>query len=361
MAKKLFKYKAGTLPLPVFFPDATRAVVKTLDTTDIVSTQTLGILVNTYHLWHELDKKILIKVGGIGPFMNWHGAIISDSGGFQVMSLIKKGIVQGKIKDEGIILHPGKNRKLVFTPEESIKLQMDLQSDMVVVLDDFTDPQSSRKEAGESVERTLLWAVRSKKEFEKICTKRHLSQSKRPYILGVSQGGEFKDLREKCTRELVKIGFDGIGWGGWPIKNGKLDTASAEVIAQNSPKNYLLYGLGVGKPEDIVKCVALGYTIFDCVLPTRDARHGRLYLFNADSIGKIDITKNNFYSYFDAKKQKHLSDTSKISNYCDCVLCRNHSRGYLAHLFKIGDTSAMRLASIHNLRFYSILMEKLQG
>lgn len=336
-----FRYKFGKLPLPVFFPDATRAVVKTLDSVDIVGANTPGILVNTYHLWRELPANILKKFGGIREMMNWKGAVISDSGGFQVMSVIKKGITEGKITDEGIVSHPGKNKKLIFSPEDSIKFQMSLKTDMVVVLDDFTDPRADYKEAKESVERTLLWARRSKKEF--------LKYKSRPYILGVVQGGEFMDLREYCTKELVKIGFDGLGWGGWPFVDGKLNFESARVIAENAPKNYFLYGLGIGKPEDIVECFKLGYTIFDCVLPTRDGRHGRLYIFDDD-----------FYHCYDAKSAKHSLDNSKISNDCDCLLCKNYSKAYLYHLFKIGDITAMRLSSIHNLRFYSMLMAKLR-
>ena len=160
---------------------------------------------------------------------------------------------------------------------------------------------------------------------------------------------------------VVKIGFDGLGWGGWPIdKLGKLNFESAEIISRNTPKNYLLYGLGIGKPEDIIKCVELGYRIFDCVLPTRDGRHGRLYVYTAKSISEIDVTGPKFYEYYDAKRGKNELNDSKICDYCDCLLCKNYTRSYLYHLFKIGDTTAMRLSSIHNLRFYSILMERIR-
>ena len=359
--KKYFKYKKGQLELPVFFPDATRAVLKTLDSTDIKNTKTSGILVNTYHLWQGLGRQALKKFGGISSFMNFDGPIISDSGGFQVMSIIKKGIVKGKVKDEGVVLHPGKNKRLVFSPEDSIKFQMDMGTDMVVVLDDFTEPNADYKSAKETVERTLIWAKRSKKEFERIRDEKNIPDDKRPYLLGVAQGGEFADLRKYCVQELVKIGFDGLGWGGWPIDSkGDLDVKSAQIIVGNVPEDYLLYGLGVGMPEDIVKSVSIGFNIFDCVLPTRDGRHGRLYVYNVNNVSDIDVTKENFYSFYDAKKAAYLSDTSKVTNYCDCELCVNYSKAYLAHLFKIGDTTAMRLSSIHNLRFYSLLMEKLR-
>lgn len=361
MTRKIFKSKNGDLPLPVFFPDATRGVIKSLDTTDLESTKTLGILVNTFHLWQELGGDVLEKFEGIGNFMDFGGGIISDSGGFQVMSVIKSGNIKGKITDEGVVFHPTKKKKKILTPEKSIEFQMKLGSDMVVVLDDFTDPKSSYEEAKDSVERTLSWAKRSKDEFIKICSRRKSDQKAPPYILGVVQGGKYQDLREYCTKELVKIGFDGLGYGGWPIdENGDFDFESAKSIAENTPEDYFLYGLGVGKPEEVVKCNELGFNIFDCVLPTRDARHGRLYVYNAASIEEIDVHKSNFYKFYTPDKEKYYKDNSPVSLACDCILCRRYSKAYLAHLFKIGDFTAGRLATIHNLRFYSILMEKLR-
>ncbi len=292
--------------------------------------------------------------------MDFNGAIISDSGGFQVGSLIKRNPKLGHIDDEGAHFRQEGGRHVLLTPEKSVEFQMSLGVDMVIVLDDFTDPDGDKKEAEDSVLRTLSWAERSKREFEKICKEKGLSKSSRPYLLGVAQGGEFMDLREKCTRELVKIGFDGIGWGGWPFADGKLNFRSAEVIAQNVPSDYLLYGLGIGKPGDIVRLSDLGYDIFDCVLPTRDARHGRLYVYNSDSIEKIDVHAKNFYSYLTPGRQKYSDDFSPISTACDCLACRRYSKAYLSHLFRIKDFTAGRLATIHNLRFFSILLEKLR-
>jgi queuine tRNA-ribosyltransferase len=362
MTRKFFKTtNDGDLPLPVFFPDATRAVVRSVDTSDLILTKTSGILVNTFHLWQELGQDVLKKFGGIGNFMNWNGGIISDSGGFQVMSVIKSGEMKGKITDEGVVFYPSKNKKVILTPEKSIQFQMSLKTDMVVVLDDFTDPKVGYKEAKESVIRTIEWANRSKKEFLKICKEKNLIEKTRPYILGVVQGGKFSDLRKYCAEELTKIGFDGFGYGGWPInEEGKFDIKTAKIIAGSTPKDYFLYGLGVGKPNDIVACANLGYNIFDCVLPTRDARHGRLYVYNFNSIEEIDVGKPNFYSFYRPDKKENISDKSPVSLACDCLLCKNYSKAYLAHLFKIGDFTAGRLATIHNLRFYSILMEKLR-
>lgn len=358
---KSFKSKNGNIPLPIFFPDATRGVIKSLDTTDLESTKTRGVLVNTFHLWQGLGGDVLEKFGGIGNFMNFGGGIISDSGGFQVMSVIKSGAVKGRITDEGAIFHPTKKTKKILTPEKSIEFQMKLKTDMVVVLDDFTDPKSTYEEALDSVGRTISWAKRSKEEFEKICKAKKLNESHRPYILGVIQGGKYQDLRKYCAVQLAKIGFDGFGYGGWPIdEKGNFDYESAKTIAENTPEGYFIYGLGVGKPEEIVALSKLGFNIFDCVLPTRDARHGRLYVYNFDSIEGIDINKDNFYSFYTPDKEKYYKDTSPVSLACDCILCKKYSRAYLAHLFRIGDFTAGRLATIHNLRFYSILMEKLR-
>jgi queuine tRNA-ribosyltransferase len=274
------------------------------------------------------------------------------------MSVIKSKNVKGKITDEGVIFYPTKNKKKILTPEKSIEFQMALNTDMVVVLDDFTDPASNYDEARISVKRTIDWAKRSKAEFEKICKAKKLNEN-RPYILGVVQGGEFMDLRERCTKELVKIGFDGLGWGGWPFVDGKINFESAKVIAENSPSDYFLYGLGIGKPEEVLGCAKLGFNIFDCVLPTRDARHERLYVYNFDSIEDINLNVQNFYSFYTPGKEKYYKNNSPVSTACDCLLCKKYSKAYLAHLFRIGDFTAGRLATIHNLRFYSILMEKI--
>src|SRR5260221_3802633 len=202
MAKpKYFKSQSGNIPLPVFFPDATRAVIKTLDTIDIENTKSLGILVNPYHLYKDLGKKVVKEHGGIRKFMNFHGGVISDSGGFQVMSLAKT--LGGKITDNGVTFKPQGEPKITLTPEDSIEFQLALQTDMVVVLDDFTPPNATYDEAKETVERTLLWARRCRIIFDKLTH----GKNDIPYLLGVVQGGKYQDLRAYCTKELVKIGF----------------------------------------------------------------------------------------------------------------------------------------------------------
>lgn len=339
-------------PLPVFFPDATRGLIKSLDTTDIENTKTNGILVNTYHLYKDLGIDYIKARGGIKKFMNWKGFVISDSGGFQVGSLIKMNPTKGHVSNRGVLFKPDGEKQVMLTPEKSIEFQMELGSDMIVVLDDFTDPKASYEEAKISVDRTILWAKRSKIEFDRICNLKHLDGNNRPLILGVVQGGFYQDLRKYCAEELAKIGFDGFGYGGWPINDdGSFDLESAKTIADNTPKEYVLYGLGVGMPEDIVALCKLGYNIFDCVLPTRDARHGRAYVFTGEGTE---------YEFVSLKKGKYMQDDTKLSKMCDCLTCERYTKSYLAHLFKTGDSSAGRLITIHNLRFYSMLMEKIR-
>ena len=339
-------------PLPVFFPDATRGLVKSLDTTDIENTKTNGILVNTYHLYKDLGIDYIKARGGIKKFMDWKGFVISDSGGFQVGSLIKMNPTKGFVNDKGATFKPDGEKIVKLTPELSMEFQMELGVDMVVVLDDFTDPKATYDEAKISVDRTINWARRAKETYDFLCKKNKLEGDKKPYILGVVQGGYFQDLRVYCAEELVKIGFDGFGYGGWPMtKEGVFDLESAKTIADNTPKDYLLYGLGIGKPEDIVALCKLGYDIFDCVLPTRDARHGRAYVFKGE---------NYKYEYIILTRGKMMDDDNPLSSDCDCLTCKRYTRSYLAHLFKTGDPTAGRLITIHNLRFYSMLMEKLR-
>lgn len=340
--------------VPLFFPDATRAVIKTLDSTDIANTHTPGILVNTYHLLNSPGMSVIKKFGGVAKFMNWDGITISDSGGFQAMSL------GGKPNDKGV---------LGLTPESSLAAQFTLGTDLMVVLDDFTPPTATYEEAKETVRRTLLWAERSLREFEKQMQQKSPLLAKarggltKPVLTGVVQGGFFPDLRAECAKELIAMGYKALGYGGWPLRtaSGKseFDYESAEIIASNAKSDTLLYGLGIGKPHEIKALVKMGYSVFDCVLPTRDARHKRLYVYNADTINNIDISSDSFYSYYTPDKEKYYKDMTPVSTACDCLLCTNYTKAYLAHLFRIKDLSAMRLATIHNLRFYSLLMEKL--
>lgn len=345
--------KGQTLPYPLFFPDATRGEVRQLTFEDVKKVGLPGILVNTFHLLRLVGTEKTLAAGGIHKYLGWDGAMISDSGGFQVMSIAKKYGGNSTVTDEGVtftldcIDHH-------FSPEDSIRYQMAMQTDLMVVLDDFTPPDATHEEAEITVNRTTLWAKRCKEEYEK------LVGEKRPYLIGVIQGGEYEDLRLKSIKELTEIGFDGYGYGGFPMKDGKFDEAMAKFMADNLPKDTVLYGLGIGKPDDIVKCVNLGWQIFDCVLPTRDARHGRLYVYTDESIQQISVQKDGFYQYYNPRQALHLDETGPVSTACDCELCTSLSRKEFATMWRARDEKVLRLATIHNLRFYAILMEKLR-
>lgn len=348
-----------TLPYPLFFPDATRGVVRAVDNEDVRETGTPGVLVNTYHMWRSIPTDQMRTWGGIRKFMRWDGAIISDSGGFQAMSIIKK--MGGKITDEGLWFKPPNSAKVLLTPEISIRYQLAMKTDLIVVLDEYTHEGATKREERESVERTIAWAKRSRVAYDQECQRLEIPEDERPYIIAVNQGGKNLELRRECNARLAEIGFDGYGHGGDGFNaDRKLDLNLAQVVVESAPRDALLYGLGVGKPEDVVNLARQGYQIFDCVLPTRDARHGRLYVFDAKTMEEIELNSVNFYHYLVPEKNEHRNNDEPISTACDCHTCKNYSRAYLYHLFKLKETLAYRLSTIHNLRFYALLMEKLR-
>lgn len=359
MIRQLRLRSGKSLALPIFFPDATRGEVRQVSWDDVRRVGLPGILVNTFHLLRLVGLQQTLSAGGIRPYLHWSGATISDSGGFQVMSIAKKGGSHSAVTDAGVdFTIDGETHH--FTPEDSIKYQLAMRTDLIVVLDDFTPPDATRDEAGETVRRTTLWAQRCKDTFLEECDRLGLSVDQRPYLIGVVQGAYFDDLRIRSIRELTQIGFDGYGYGGWPMKDGRFDLATARLMATNLPQDALLYGLGIGKPDDIVQCVKLGYQIFDCVLPTRDARHGRLYVYTAPSLDQVDVQAPTFYQYYVPRQADHLQEHFPVSSACDCELCTHYTRAQLALMWRTQDERVLRLATIHNLRFYAVLMEKLQ-
>jgi queuine tRNA-ribosyltransferase len=359
MQARFCRLDGTTLPYPLFFPDATRGEVRQLSFQDVKKVGLPGILVNTFHLLRLVGTEKTEVAGGIRPHLGWDGAMISDSGGFQVMSIAKKSGGNSTVTDEGVTFTlDGVDHH--FTPEDSIKYQMAMRTDLMVVLDDFTPLNVSREEAEITVNRTTLWAKRCKETYLAECERLGLPEGKRPYLIGVVQGGAYEDLRLKSIKELTEIGFDGYGYGGFPMKDGKFDEEMAKFLADNLPKDTVLYGLGIGKPDDIVKCVNLGWQIFDCVLPTRDARHGRLYVYTAESMDKIDVQQESFYEYYVPRQALHLEEKIPVSTACDCELCTTLTRAEFATMWRAKDERVLRLATIHNLRFYAILMEKLK-
>lgn len=353
--------KGLEVQLPIFCPDATKGVVKGVGFDDLEKAGVKGVVVNTYHLANSLGLSLVKVVGGIKKFVNWYGLVISDSGGFQIMSLIQEKNLFGKITERGI--HFKKNGKTeIFTPEKSIQMQFALGADIMICLDDFTAVDAGKNEIEKSVEQTVSWAKRCKEEFLQQIKLRKISEKDKPKLFAVIQGGESKKLRARCAKELIAISFDGFGFGGWPLKkDGSLNKEILKFTADLMPNDLPKYALGVGNPQAVVNCFRFGYTIFDCVLPTRDARHKRLYVFKED-LDKTDIlSAQNFYEYLYIEDEKYRRDFRPIEQGCDCLTCRTYSRAFIHHLLRVEDPSYFRLATIHNVRFYMRLTEKLKS
>lgn len=342
---KLLKTNHGDIELPTFFPDGTLGVVKGVDSKDLEAAKVEGLVINAYHL---LTTKASAP---IHELMNWKRPIITDSGGFQVMSLVHKNPKLGKITDEGVTFKMPGGPKIILTPEKSIQTQLQLGADLLITLDDCTYPDQSLKDQERSVERTIAWAKRCKTEFAQGLALRSEAGPSSPLLFAVVQGGNNKKLRKYCATELLKIGFDGYCYGGFPVDSkGKFLSGILKYVAGLLPDDKPKYAMGIGRPENIVECAKFGYQIFDCVIPTREARHKKLYIFDGKGL----------YSTIYIGSGKYQNDKEPISLVCDCFTCQNYSKAYLHHLFKIGDSLAGRLATIHNLRFYSMLMEKLK-
>ena len=351
--------KNKSYDLPVFLTDATFGVVKSLDSMDIENSRIRGAVVNTYHLLNTPGSKIIEELGGIKKYMNFNGLVVTDSGGWQIFSLIHRNKKAGKITEKGVVFSYGKLKGQVFTPEDCIDTQFEIGSDIIICLDDFTPPNVSQNKILDTVERTVRWAQRCKRQYEKNLQKYGFDENNRPLMFAVVQGGDLIEMRKYCIEKLLQIGFDGYGFGGYMIdENGDLDLKVSKELAELIPNDFYKFALGVGDPFQVIKCLDFGWEIFDCTLPTRDARHKRLYLFTKEISSKSDLESPDFFKYLYLGKDKYINSNEKISEFCDCYTCQNYSLGYLNHLFKINSVSAQRLASIHNLRFYSSLFEK---
>jgi queuine tRNA-ribosyltransferase len=354
--------KSGKLKTPFFMPDATRASVRGLTTERLLKTGIEAMVVNTYHLFLQPKMNLIRQAGGIHKFMNWNNPLLSDSGGYQVYSLIHKNPELGKITEEGAIFKSVLDgAQHLLTPELAIQIQFDLGVDMMVVLDDPRPITASREIVDESVERTIRWAERCKIEYEKQIEKRNISSEKRPLLFSVVQGGVHVDLREKCADGLKEINFAGYGFGGRHIDDeGNFLTEVMQKTASYIPTESVRFALGIGRPSDIVQSFLLGWDMFDCVIPSREGRHGRLFIWK----DKNEIIKDNrvgdFYETLNIGNSKFKNDFSPIDEDCDCYACTNHSRSYIRHLFQVKEPLGPQLATIHNLKFYMELMGKLK-
>ena len=360
--------KNGVIETPFFMPDATRGYIKSLSKKDLDAVGMGPMVVNTYHLYLQPGMKIIKKAGGIHGFMNWDKPLLSDSGGYQVFSLVHKNSKMGKITDNEVIFRSPLDGSLhSITPEKSIQIQFDLGVNMMVCFDDPPPNNSDKKMIKAAVERTIRWAERCMIEYKRQLKLRKIKKKDRPLIFCVIQGGPYIDLREYCTKKLIEIGFSAkggpaFGWDGYGFGARHVDEKGnfmAEILEKTAsfiPEESLRFALGVGNPNDIVKCASYGWDMFDCVIPTREARHGRIFLWQ----GKGDIKKKNFYKTVNIKNAKFKGSLGPIDKNCNCELCKNHSSGYLSHLFKMNETLGQRLVSIHNLKFYLDLIKKIK-
>ena len=353
--------RRGTLAVPTFLPDATRAGVRGASSADLRAIGIEGVVVNAFHLLRRPGARVVQAAGGIHRFMDWDGPILSDSGGFQVWSLIRQDPNRGVIRDNEVIFRePSTGEKWTLTPERIVGLQLQLGSDIVVCLDDCTDADDPESEQERSVERTVRWARRCREELDRQVAQRRSAEP--PRIFAVVQGGNVEALRRQCARELAAIGFDGYGFGGWPLEaDGSLLTEPLRWVAESLPAEAPKHALGIGRPDHVVSAFAAGYSIFDCALPTRDARHGRLYAFRDGWAARRPSPGDDFYRAVRIHDPPYRVDHAPIEDGCDCPLCARHTAAYLHHLFKVGDLSAERLATLHNLRFYVRLFELLRG
>jgi queuine tRNA-ribosyltransferase len=291
--------------------------------------------------------------------MCWHGPAASDSGGFQVFSLMMQSKKLGSVTRRGFNYRFDKEReKKLLSPEKCIQKQFQLNTDIMFCLDYCTHPEWDNRLQEESVMYTIEWAKRCKEEFMRNLDMRDEKRHK-PLLFAVIQGGNDHDLRLRCAENLLAIGFDGFGFGGWPVDDEGRLSDMVEYVSELVPGEFPKHALGIGKPGNIVRSFKLGYHLFDCSIPTRDARRKRLFVFK-DNPSKTSLDAEEFYRYLYIQDKKYVRDTDPVDLFCDCICCANYSRSYLHHLFEIEDHLAYRLATIHNLRFYTRLMERLK-
>ncbi len=345
----------GELQLPAFLPDATHGVVRSVDSADLESVGTQAVVMNTFHLMQRPGSSTVQALGGLHRMSGWPWPIMTDSGGFQAYSLIRQNPRQGKLTSQGIVFQPeGAGRKFQMTPEKTVQLQVAYGSDIVVCLDDCTHPDDSLEAQQESVRRTIAWAKRCRREFDRLMLEKRLQPDRRPLLFGVVQGGRSRELRRQCAEALLEIGFDGYGYGGWPLDSeGSLLGDMLAYTRELIPAQFPLHALGVGHPNSVIECARMGYQMFDSALPTRDARRGRLY--RSAEGGEPDQA----FAFLYIEDDKHIKTDQPIDTACDCLCCRRYSIGFLHHLFRVKDSACLRLATLHNLRFMNRLMARL--
>ncbi|SMF64982.1 tRNA-guanine transglycosylase [Alteromonadaceae bacterium Bs31] len=328
------QFPRGEVETPTFMPVGTYGTVKGMLPRDIKAIGAQIVLGNTFHLMLRPGTEVVKAHGDLHDFMQWQGPILTDSGGFQVFSL---GDIR-KISEEGVKFRsPIDGSEVFLDPERAIQVQRDLGSDIVMIFDECTPYPATENEARDSMELSLRWAKRSKD-----------AHAGNPAALfGIVQGGMYEGLRSASLRGLTEIGYDGYAIGGLSVGEPKEDMIRVlDHLGKEMPKDKPRYLMGVGKPEDIVEAVCRGVDMFDCVMPTRNARNG--HLFTREGVIKI-------------RNAKHRYDTNPLDSSCDCYTCQNFSRAYLHHLDKCGEILGAQLNTIHNLRHYQIIMQELRS
>ena len=326
-------FDRGKIQTPAFMPVGTNGTVKGLTNEDLLETGSEIILGNTFHLMLRPGDKSIKDLGGLHKFINWKKPILTDSGGFQVWSLGELS----KITEEGVkFSSPYDGKKIFMTPEESIKIQENLGSDIVMVFDECTDYPASYEDAKKSMELSMRWAKR--------CKVAHKSKSA---LFGIVQGGMYKDLREESLNKLIDIDFNGIALGGLSVGESKEEKNEIlEFMSNKLPEDKPRYLMGVGTPEDIVEAVRYGIDMFDCVLPTRNARNGQLFT----SEGVINI-----------RNAEYKDSDDPIDKNCDGKVSQNYSRAYLNHLQRTNEMLGSMLATYHNIYYYQSLMRDIRN
>ena len=328
----------GEIETPAFMPVGTYGTVKAMTPRELEELGAQIVLGNTFHLWLRPGLEVIGRHGGLHRFMGWQRPILTDSGGFQVFSL---GRLR-RIGEEGVrFASPVNGDRLLLTPEESMRIQGVLDSDVAMVFDECTPYEvdglpASRAHAADSMRLSLRWARRCRDEFDRL--------GNRNALFGIVQGGMYEELRDESLAGLAGIGFDGYAIGGLSVGEPKPEMLRMLAhVAPRLPADRPRYLMGVGTPEDLLDGIAAGIDMFDCVLPTRNARNGWLFT----SIGDVKI-----------RNSRHRDDTGPLDPNCACYTCRNFSRGYLHHLQRVNEITGARLNTIHNLHFYLDLMRR---
>ena len=333
-----FKTAHGSVETPAFMPVGTQGTVKAVNQQFLYEDiKAQIVLSNTYHLYLRPGTEILEKAGGLHKFMNWNKPILTDSGGYQVFSLA--GL--RKLKPDGVEFSSHLDgSKHFFTPEKIIGIQRSIGSDIIMVLDECTPYPCDYKYAKNSTQLTSDWAILNKEAFEKSKSLYGYEQ----YSFGIIQGSVYKDLREQSAKDLIKLDFDGYAIGGLAVGEPtddmyELTDFTTDIMPEDKPR----YLMGVGRPENILESIERGIDMFDCVMPTRNARHA--VLFTSDGVISL-------------RNSQYRDDFNKLDENCDCYTCTNFSKAYLRHLFNAGEILALELASIHNLHFYIRLLSE---